>query len=321
METHGIMFASPRPKFGYHAPIVTPGGLLAFGRDPDCSKQVWSADEGYPGDPRYRDFYRDIGYDLPMDYLGESLPGNYRMPVGIKYHKITDRSTMDKQLYEPREAQAAAWEHAGNFIFWRNKEAEYWKERTGRRPVMIAPYDGELFGHWWYEGPLWLENLFRRMNSVNQYVIPLKPSDYVNYYPVNQKASPERSSWGYKGYHEVWLEASNDWIYRHLHACQDMMKNMVAKHPESTGLIKRALDQAARELLLAQSSDWPFIMKTGTVPGYAKQRFTNHIARFLRLIDEVKQGAVDPLYLDRLERYDSIFPEIDYRAFCPAAES
>ena len=315
LETHGVLYATPRPRFGFHAPVMTPHKLLAFGRDPDCSKQVWSADEGYPGDPRYREFYRDIGYELPLEYLGNALPGSTRVPVGIKYFRVTDRKTDDKDLYDPEAARRAAWEHAGNFLFWRNKEAEYWQGILGRRPIMVAPYDAELFGHWWFEGPLWLEFLLRRMASENQQVITITPSEYAEYYPVNQVSKPAVSSWGYKGYHEVWLEGSNDWIYRHLHHCQEQMIWMARKHKRASGLLKRALNQAAREILLAQSSDWPFIMKSGTVPEYARNRFITHIGRFRQLIKEVENGAVDPVFLRQLETWDSVFPDIDYAEF------
>ncbi len=315
LETHGILFADPRPKFGFHAPLITPQGLMAFGRDPDCSKQVWSADEGYPGDPWYREFYRDVGYDLGLDYLGEALPGNTRVPVGIKYHRVTDRKSNHKQIYHPEKAKHKAWEHAGNFMFWRNKEAEYWRAIYGRRPVMVAPFDAELFGHWWYEGPIWLENLLRRMALENQRVKTVTMSEYPEYYPHNQTARPALSSWGYKGYHEVWLESSNHWIYRHLHFCQDTMVGLSKNHGNAAGLARRALNQAARELMLAQASDWPFIMKAGTVPEYAKKRFVTHTARFLRLAKEIEEGAINPVFLGYLEQVDSIFPDIDFRDF------
>ena len=180
---------------------------------------------------------------------------------------------------------------------------------------MVAPYDAELFGHWWFEGPLWLEFLLRRMASENQQVITITPSEYAEYYPVNQVSKPAVSSWGYKGYHEVWLEGSNDWIYRHLHHCQEQMIWMARKHKRASGLLKRALNQAAREILLAQSSDWPFIMKSGTVPEYARNRFITHIGRFRQLIKEVENGAVDPVFLRQLETWDSVFPDIDYAEF------
>lgn len=318
LETHGVLFATPRPKYGYHAPVVTPNGILAFGRDPDCSKQVWSADEGYPGDPAYREFYRDIGYELPQEYLGNALPGNCRVPVGIKYYRVTDRRSDHKDLYCPEAAVNKAREHAANFMFWRNKEAEYWGPVLGRIPIMVAPYDAELFGHWWFEGPVWLESLIRLLASENQGVRLIAPSDYVEYYPVNQVAEPAVSSWGYKGYHEVWLEGSNDWIYRHLHHCQEILCEALRKYRQPRGLRRRALNQAARELLLAQASDWPFIMKAGTVPGYARKRFTTHIGRFLRLMDEIAEGAIDPVFLSTLESRDSIFRDMDLVSYFAA---
>ncbi|MGI6620311.1 MAG: glycoside hydrolase family 57 protein [Bacillota bacterium] len=317
LETHGLLFSTPRPRFGYHAPVATPNGLLAFARDPDCSKQVWSADEGYPGDPWYREFYRDVGYDLPLDYLGKALPDGTRVPLGIKYYRVTDRKSDYKDFYRPDVAKHRAWEHAGSFMFWRNKEAEYWNEVYGRRPIMVAPYDAELFGHWWYEGPLWLENLIRRMARERQRVKLISPSQYREHYPVNQPAEPAVSGWGYKGYHEVWLEQSNHWIYRHLHHCEMRMARLSEDFKHAKGLAQRALNQAARELMLAQASDWPFIMKAGTVYQYAVNRFVTHIGRFLRLAEQIQTGAVDPVFLKHLEQADTIFPDLDFRVFGP----
>jgi len=311
LETHGILFATPRPRFGFHAPLVTPQGMLAFGRDPDCSKQVWSADEGYPGDGAYREFYRDIGYDLPAEYLGDALPDGARVPTGFKYYRVTDRRSSQKDVYDPEAARRRAREHAGNFLFWRNKEADHWQAALGRKPVMVAPYDAELFGHWWYEGPLFLEEVFRLMAAQKHRVLAIAPSDYATYYPVNQVAEPARSSWGYKGYNEVWLEGSNDWIYRHLHVCQEQMAEAAEKHRDASGLSRRALCQATREILLAQASDWPFIMKAGSVPDYARRRFVSHVGRFRRLVDEVDRGAVDPVFLHEVEERDSIFSGLD----------
>lgn len=314
LETHGVLFATPRPRFGFFAPIITGQDLICFGRDPDCSKQVWSADEGYPGDPSYREFYRDIGYELPLDYLGKALPGSTRVPVGIKYYRVTDRKSSEKDVYNVDAARRMAWEHAGNFMFWRNKEAEYWEKALGRKPMMIAPYDAELFGHWWYEGPLWLENLLRQMAS-NPEVKTIFPSEYLEIYPVNQRSAPSESSWGYKGYHEVWLEGSNDWIYPHLHYLQDRMVEIARLRRNSSGLLSRGLNQAAREVLLAQASDWPFIMKAGTVPEYAKNRFITHVGRAQKLLKQAEEGAIDPVFLKNIEVSDSLFPDIDFKDF------
>lgn len=314
LETHGLTFASPRPKYGYHAPIKTSQGLIVFGRDPECSRQVWSADEGYPGDGRYREFHRDIGYDLEVEYLGDALPSGVRVPTGIKYHRVTHRKTPYKELYDPISAREAALTHAANFCFWRNKEAEYWSKTLKRKPIMVAPFDAELFGHWWFEGPLFLENVLRIMGSPNSPIKPISPTDYLKDSPQIQISQPTPSSWGQNGYNEVWLDGSNNWVYRHLHACQELMRK-AANDQDATGMKRRALNQAARELLLAQASDWTFIMKAGHVSEYARRRLVKHLGRFMALLRQAQEDRVDPSYISAIELQDSVFPDLDYALF------
>jgi 1,4-alpha-glucan branching enzyme len=134
-------------------------------------------------------------------------------------------------------------------------------------------------------------------------------------YPVNQVAVPSYSSWGHKGYAEVWLEGSNDWIYRHLHKAAERMIELANRFAHPSPLEHRALNQAARELLLAQSSDWAFIMKTNTVVPYAVRRTKDHILRFTDLWHMLMNGSVVETYLESLENTDNIFPNIDYRIY------
>lgn len=316
LETHGLLSGTPRPKSGFYAPVRTPHGLFVFGRDPDCGKQVWSADEGYPGDGAYREFHRDIAYELPLEYLGRAVPG-VRVPTGIKYYRVTDRRSEHKELYDPQAASERAKTHAWNFVFWRHKEAEYWSSVLRKPPLMTAPYDGELFGHWWYEGPQWLEEVLRLTSSPDAIVRSVTPQKYLEKHPPEEILTPAPSSWGYKGYSEVWLCGRTDWMYRHLHACQDAMAEACREKAGATGTVRRALNQAFRELLLAQASDWPFIMTSGTVPEYAKRRFANHIGRFIALLRQAKSGEVDEGYLRELEERDNIFPFLDFESFVP----
>jgi len=144
------------------------------------------------------------------------------------------------------------------------------------------------------------------------------PGDYLNIYRRNQVSTPSLSSWGYKGYNEVWLEGSNDWIYRHLHKAAERMIELARLYPDATGLRRRALNQAARELMLAQSSDWAFIMKTGTMVAYAVKRTKDHVGRFTRLYEDIKRDTIDEAWLSDLEYKDNIFPELDYRVYCSA---
>ncbi len=316
-DTHGILFAEPRPRYGVYAPLLCPkSGVAALGRDTESSKQVWSAIEGYPGDFNYRDFYRDVGFDLDYDYVKPHLhKTGIRSLLGIKYYKITGR-TDDKEPYNPEAAQEKAAEHAGNFLFNREKQVEWLSgSMDGRPALVVAPYDAELFGHWWFEGPDWINYLLRKMHYDQQTVKSITIPEYLDRHPTIQVAQPTMSSWGYKGYAEVWLEGSNDWIYRHLHEGADRMVEMARKYATADGLLKRALNQAARELLLAQSSDWAFIMKTGTMVEYARERTALHVNTFNHLYESITRGEIDESWLSEIERRHNLFPDMDYRIY------
>jgi 1,4-alpha-glucan branching enzyme len=318
VDTHGITDATPRPRYGVYAPIYTPTGPAAFGRDPESSMQVWSAESGYPGDPEYRDFYRDIGWDLDLEYVRPYVqPTGQRKNVGIKYHRITGR-TPHKEPYHPGRARERAAAHAGNFLFNRERQIEHLAARmAGVRPIVVAPYDAELYGHWWYEGPLFIDFLVRKVAYDQRTFRLATPGDYLRENPEQQLATPPLSSWGAGGYAGVWLDGSNDWIYRHLHEATGRMIALARERAAPSALERRALDQAARELLLAQSSDWAFIMKTGTMVDYAIRRTKEHLLRFTRLHDQLRAGAIDPGWLGHIEARDNLFPEIDYRVYAP----
>lgn len=314
-DTHGVLYATPRPKYGVFAPIYCPSGVAAFGRDLESSKQVWSADEGYPGDFNYREFYRDIGFDTELEYIKPYIhPDGIRMNTGIKYFRITGQ-TDHKQPYVPEWAREKAAEHAGNFMFNREQQAQHLYSRMGRKPVIVAPYDAELYGHWWYEGPQWLDFLVRKIYYDSKIIKMTTARDYLQENPTNQVATPAFSSWGWKGYAEYWLSGSNDWVYRHLHEASEKMQELARSFYNESGLRERALKQAARELVLAESSDWAFIMKTGTVVEYANKRTRDHIGRFTRLYRDIKNSCIDEAWLSQIESMDNIFPDINYRVY------
>jgi 1,4-alpha-glucan branching enzyme len=317
VESHGIDNASVRPHYGLFAPIACPNGVAAFGRDPESSKQVWSSVEGYPGDANYREFYRDIGYDLDADYIRPYMrDGRIRVMTGIKYYRITGRGDW-KEPYHPDRARERAAEHAGNFMFWRHKQVDYHAAHMDRPPMVVAPYDAELYGHWWFEGPQWLEFLIRKLTFDQDAIELLTPSDYLARHPVLQAATPSASSWGHQGHNAFWLNGGNDWVYPHLHRAARSMREMVrrAQQRPAGDLTRRALKQAARSLLLAQASDWAFIMKTGTCVEYAHRHVRDHLARFHYLEHAVREDRIDERRLRALEAMDNIFPEIDLRAF------
>jgi 1,4-alpha-glucan branching enzyme len=314
-DTHAVLHGTPRPKYGIYAPVFCKSGVACFSRDIESSKQVWSAKEGYPGDHYYRDFYRDIGFDLDFEYIKPYIsPDGIRISTGMKYYRITGESD-HKEVYVPEIAQEKAAEHAGNFMFNREKQIDYLFHRLKKKPMIVAPYDAELYGHWWYEGPMWLEYLIRKIYFDQNTFKLTTAHEYLRENPRNQVVTPSFSSWGYKGYSEVWLEGSNDWIYRHLHQASMRMQEIANKFKDAYGLTERALAQAAREVLLAQSSDWAFIMKTGSVVEYAVKRTKEHILRFTRLYWDIKNNNINTEWLSEIESKDNIFPNIDFRVY------
>lgn len=316
VETHAVDHAAyGQPQYGVYAPLCSPNGVAFFGRDPESTRQVWSSVEGYPGDPDYREYYRDVGFELDDTALGPCKhPMGIRRNVGIKYHRVTG-ATDDKKPYVHERALARAAEHGKNFGDNRSRQIAALKSQMDRQPIIVAPYDAELFGHWWFEGPEWLEQVIQYCAQNPSSVAMATPSDYLSLYAENQLLAPTGSSWGYKGYSEMWLNGRNDWIYPHLHEAADKMVEIAEAYPRAQGAVERALNQAARELLLAQSSDWAFIMSQQTVVPYAVKRTKDHLANFRRLVSMVQGKAVDEAWLCDVEARDNLFEELDYKVY------
>ncbi|MEW6067346.1 MAG: 1,4-alpha-glucan branching protein domain-containing protein [Nitrospirota bacterium] len=324
IETHGAIYGTPLPRFSVYTPILCPSSVVAFGRDMESSKQVWSSVEGYPGDFDYRDFYRDIGFDLDFNYIKPYIhPDGIRVFTGLKYYRITGK-TDNKKPYVIQNARKKAQEHASDFISKKQEQINFLsKILEGRhahiKPIITATYDTELFGHWWFEGPEWLYFLFKKIYSERRNFKPITPSEYlnlnINHPETLQTCQPSMSSWGYKGYNEVWLNGSNDYIYRHLLKATERMIYLANRFPCAKGLLQRAINQAAREVLLSQQSDWAFMMKNGSTTGYAKKRFEEHITSFNKLYYSILSGDISEKWVRHLEDRNRIFQAIDYRAY------
>ena len=319
LDAHGIEQGRPLPKHGVYSPVLCPSGALAFGRDAETSHQVWSSIAGYPGDFNYREFYRDIGFDLDYDYIKEHLkPFGAKIFTGLKYFRITGK-TLRKKPYIISRARKKAAEHAAHFILQREKQINLLSDSLKIKPVITAVYDAELFGHWWFEGTEWIECLLRGIHAERRNFRTMIPSEYISEQHFRltglQACELSMSSWGERGYSEVWLNDSNDYVYRHVMKAIERMHHLADTFPDENGLLKRALNQAAREVLLSQHSDWTFIMNAGTATEYAKKRIENHIDRFTRLYQSVLSGNVSEPWLKEIEDKDRIFRDIDYRVY------
>jgi 1,4-alpha-glucan branching enzyme len=329
LDAHGLLFAKSRPCRSIYAPCYTPPGPVAFARDPDASRPVWSAHQGYPGDPAYREFYRDIGFDLPIEHL-EPVARETRKFSGMKYHRITGPGNK-KQLYGRTAAESAATKHAIHFLEQRREQILELAE-LGFAPIIIAPFDAELFGHWWFEGPIFLEQFIRRTAKQSDLRLTT-PSEYLTEHPTQQIVEPAASTWGENGHLAVWLDLSNAWIYTQLQSATDRMTQLAQQHantisgqplrlpnemsagPPALQLTDRVLKQLVRELLLAQSSDWAFLMKTRTAREYATQRTIDHLARFNRLHDQFVATKISEEFLRDCEWRDNIFPNVNWRYY------
>jgi len=321
-DTHAILYGDPRPRYGVHAPVFCPNGTAVFARDVETSQQVWSAEIGYPGSDVYREFYRDVGWDLPIDYLKPHLheDGN-RRHLGLKYHRITGRNVpqQNKAPYDPALAREKAAENAMHFIGERIKQARILRETfEGHPPLVVSPYDAELFGHWWYEGPQFIDFFFRKLHYDQSEIEAISPGDFLDAGIPIQRQQPTASSWGENGYYKVWINEKNSWMYPYQHDAERRMTELVNRFSVSNGLLAtedRLLKQLARELLLAESSDWAFQIYQGTTVEYSSRRFESHIHRFDLLAKMLESGDVDHELLDEIERRDNIFEEIDYSVY------
>lgn len=335
VDSHTLQHAEPAPNYGTIYPLQVDEQLYAFARDLESSQQVWSAHEGYPGDADYREFYRDIGFDLGWDNEEEwnyirpyLLPDGVRIDTGLKYYRITE-SGVHKAWYCEEQARRKAAEHAKHFIHSRTEQLMSYRnqyELPDQPPIIVSPYDAELFGHWWYEGPLWIETLFREHDAMRHE--QEHPSfqfcslhDYVQAHPQAVQADLPTSSWGRGGYAEVWLMERNDWIYKHLHQAELRLLHITWIHealndgasPQS----ERMMNQALRELMLAQSSDWAFMMDADTFTTYAANRTKEHVMRCHALLDMIENHAWDLEQLEQMEHDYPCFPTLVYRSLLP----
>lgn len=314
-ESNAVLYASPKPQYGTFAPISTPRGVCAFPRDMESSSQVWSNVTGYPGDNNYREFYKDIGYELPMDYISPYINSSgIRIDTGVKYYRITGR-TDHKELYMREWALDSVHKHAKHFRDSRVNQINTLANHMDKPPIIICPYDAELFGHWWFEGPEFIENFIRESAKDGTNYSLVSPYDYLKDNPVVQCSTPSPSSWGENSDYSVWLNASTHWIYKDLHQSETLMTRLANTYKEPSPLVKRALNQAARELMLAEASDWPFIIKHNTTVNYAIKRINKHLDNFSKLYESITKDRINESWLRKIEDIDNIFPNINYAVY------
>ncbi len=298
--------AGSEPERGWRSPceLHRVGEVTLLPRHRQLSEQVWSARIGYPGDGRYLEFHKKQGGD------------------GLRYWRVTSaRAELDQKVrYEPEAVAGAVYSHAQHFSMLVRSLLQGHEEATGRSGVIVAPFDAELFGHWWHEGPLWLRDVLLTLDADPDVEVALASELDA---PDKVVSLPE-GSWGEGGDHRVWLNDQTKWAWEVLHRAEERLAMLVPD--ASSASARETLAQAARELLLMQSSDWPFVVTTGGAPDYGWKRFCGHAARFDRLCDLAQDLSAglepDPAQKTILEEsrltdgvFDGVFAELDLSVF------
>jgi len=279
-----------------------PGSVAVLGRNNRTGQQVWSGDFGYPGDAWYREFHRKDGVS-GMQYWRIGGPG---VDLG------------QKPVYNPETAQERVADHARHFVGLVEQLLTNYRDSTGEYGVISSNYDTELFGHWWFEGVDWLKQVLKGL--ANSDVVDLTTaSTFIEEHDPERVINLPESSWGAGGNHFTWMNVDTQWMWPIIHAAEDRMEALVARSPDADGDLLAVLNQTARELLLLESSDWPFLVTTGQAKEYATQRFTEHVDRFEKLASLAERGgdltAEDLDLLATVAEKDNPFADIDYRVF------
>jgi len=272
--------------------------VAVIGRNNRTGMQVWSADWGYPGDYDYLEFHKKDGVS------------------GLRYWRVsgTRVDLGQKDYYHPDWATYKVGEHSRHFAWLVGDLVSQYHEESGKFGLIASNYDTELFGHWWFEGIDWMREVLRIL-SQSETVELTTASDYLEEHPPEDVLALPEGSWGTGGGHWTWDNHDTRWMWEPIHQAELRMEKLVAQHPDAQGGLAAVLNQAARELLLMQSSDWPFLVTTGQAREYAIVRFNEHLERFDRLAEIAEAGQSDPILVEDLYERDKLFPNIDYRWF------
>ena len=291
-----------RPETGYdtfEAYWLKEYPVAVMGRHEEAGYQVWSADHGYPGDGNYREFHKKDDVS------------------GLHYWKLTSKTTDlgDKEIYNPEAAQSRIGENSDHYVGVIQGCLTNRLKQTGKQGLVMVSFDTELFGHWWFEGISFIEQVIRKLKKYTN-VSMTTATEYLEAHPPEHAIELPASSWGSGGHWHVWLNEETEWMWPEIHRTETTIKELAQKYDATTdAVINRALKQLAREVFLLQSSDWPFLVTTGQAKQYAVERFNQHVERFDIIADMLKEGRIDEKRLEEIESIDNCFPDVDPSLF------
>ena len=274
--------------------------VAVMGRNEEAGYQVWSADHGYPGDGNYREFHKKDDKS------------------GLHYWKLTSKGTDLglKEIYNPEAAHNRMKENSEHYVGFVQQALTEHVKRTGDPGLVMVSFDTELFGHWWFEGVSWLKDILRKLKQYTAIDV-MTASAYLEANPPQTTINLPESSWGSGGHYQVWLNNETEWMWPIINKSESRMKEIAQKIEggKNDAQTLRAAKQLARELLLLESSDWPFLVTTGQAKDYAVERFNGHAERFDEIYDMLSKGHVDEGKLSKIEDIDTCFSEVSLDNF------
>lgn len=319
VDAHAFALGAPTPLYGSFYPARTPRGLLLLARDYYALQDVAGRERGFIRDAAYRDNYADIGYELPAELIRPFTgKAQTRIATGYKYYAQGSGALRGaaKTLYDPEKALCRAREQAAAFLDRRISRFNRAAQFMDKTKISLCAYKADTFGRLWHEGTWFLEALFRE-GAEREEVRFAAPSEYL--FTQNmadfEVMLPEFSSGGVNGYAETWLDASNDWMYRHSARSLERMIELADRFPNESGIKERLLNQAAREILLVQTSDWAKMLYKKEGTGYARAEIEMSLRNFTTIYEVLASNYISTEWFTALERRHNIFPHINYRVF------
>ena len=291
----------------YSAYWLPDAQVAVMGRNDRAGYQVWSAADGYPGDGCYREFHKKDDKS------------------GMNYWRITSPTTDlgDKMLYDPVLALNQVNSNSDHYTtMLYHLLNDYKQSHGGKEGLVMVSFDTELYGHWWFEGIEFIKQVIRKLNNFLPQIERMTAGEYLQAHPPTEAIQIPESSWGQGGHFYVWNNHLTEWMWPIIHSCEKRITEIADRYqtiPEDK-LLHRALNQLARENLLLQSSDWPFLITTWQAKDYATDRFREHVDRFEFIADMIDSGNIDDVKLKEIESIDNCFSDIDYRVYMSIEE-
>ncbi|NIZ19573.1 1,4-alpha-glucan branching protein domain-containing protein [Entomospira culicis] len=316
-----LMQGDPMPSFGVFSPVRSSAGLVAFPRYSMVEAELWGED-GYARRGCYRNFYHEDALTEvvikvnPTQYSASSLLNED--VVHLEGFKYSNNEGNSESCYHLEEALAQATCDAQSFLASRVEELSTFQQKRGQTGVILMVADLELLGHHWFEGTHFVREFFARTAKTPEIEFTL-PSHCLQRTAHFEEVSLNFASWGSDGYAQVWLDQQNDWLIRHLFKTVEQMMDLAYRFPNESGIKRRVLDQAAREVLLLMAGDWPLLLAQHVNEGIALGQMKKHLMNFQAIYEAMSCNTVRAMWLMEMEMGCDIFKykSFSYEIFRP----